>query len=74
VTQQLYGGGPTDSCAITLLFRQPVAALQIKNPQSGEWKWVRPMDGALTVNAGDCLSILTGGYFRSTIHRVRQTV
>ncbi len=65
-----YGGGHTDSCAITLLFRQPVAALQIKDPQSGDWKWVKPMDDAVTVNAGDVLSILTGGYIKSTIHRV----
>lgn len=70
LAQQLYGGGHTDSCAITLLFRQPVAALQIKDPQSGQWKWVKPMENALTVNAGDVLSILTGGYLKSTIHRV----
>ena len=66
----LYGGGHTDSCAITLLFRQPVAALQIKDPQSGEWKWAKPQEGCCTVNAGDCLSFLTGGYIKSTIHRV----
>ena len=66
----LYGGGHTDSCAITLLFRQPVSALQIKDPQSGDWKWAKPQEGCLTVNAGDCLSILTGGYIKSTIHRV----
>jgi len=32
--------------------------------------WVKPMDGSLTVNVGDCLSFLTGDYFKSTIHRV----
>lgn len=69
-TNPLYGGGHTDSCAITLLFRQPIAALQIKDPQSGTWKWVKPMNNALTVNAADCLSILTGNYIKSTIHRV----
>ena len=54
----------------TLLFRQPVAALQIKNHQTGEWKWVKPQDATLTVNACDALSFLTGGYVKSTIHRV----
>lgn len=67
---QLYGGGHTDSCAVTLLFRQPIAALQIKDPQSGAWKWVKPMDNCVIVNAGDCLSFLTGNYIKSTVHRV----
>ena len=53
----------------TLLFRQPVAALQIQNHKTGEWKYVRPQDATLTVNACDALSFLTGGYVRSTIHR-----
>lgn len=53
----------------TLLFRQPVAALQIQNHQTGEWKWVKPQDATLTVNACDALTLLTGGYVRSTIHR-----
>jgi isopenicillin N synthase-like dioxygenase len=70
LTTQLYGSGHTDSCAITLLFRQPIAALQIKDPKSGAWKWAKPMDNSLTVNAGDVLSILTGNYIKSTIHRV----
>ncbi len=66
----LYAGGHTDSSAITLLFRQVVAGLQIKDPQSGQWKYVKPMTNSVTVNAGDCLSFLTGNYIKSTIHRV----
>ena len=53
----------------TLLFRQPVAALQIQNHNTGEWKYVKPQDATLTVNACDALSFLTGGYVKSTIHR-----
>ncbi|PCH39356.1 Clavaminate synthase-like protein [Wolfiporia cocos MD-104 SS10] len=67
---KLWGRGHTDLGSFTLLFRQPVAALQIKNHKTGEWKWVKPQDGTLTVNACDALSFLTGGYVRSTIHRV----
>ncbi|RPD72452.1 Clavaminate synthase-like protein [Lentinus tigrinus ALCF2SS1-7] len=67
---RLWGGGHTDLGSWTLLFRQPVAALQIKLPKTGEWKWVKPQDGTLTVNACDALSFLTGGYVKSTIHRV----
>ena len=53
----------------TLLFRQPVAALQIQNHKTGEWKYVKPQDATLTVNACDALSFLTAGYVKSTIHR-----
>ncbi|KZP01311.1 Clavaminate synthase-like protein [Calocera viscosa TUFC12733] len=66
----LWTPGHTDLGSFTLLFRQPVAALQIKDPVKGEWKWVKPQDGTITVNACDALSFLTGGYVRSTIHRV----
>jgi len=62
--------GHTDLGSFTLLFRQPVAALQIKDHETGEWKWVKPQDGTLTVNACDALSFLSGGYVRTTIHRV----
>ncbi|KAH9916187.1 Clavaminate synthase-like protein [Amylocystis lapponica] len=67
--------GHTDLGSFTLLFRQPVAALQIRNHVTGEWKWVKPQDGTVTVNTCDALSFLTGGYVRSTIHRcVRRDV
>ncbi|KAH9884906.1 2og-Fe oxygenase family protein [Xylariomycetidae sp. FL2044] len=66
----LWSRGHTDLGTITLLFRQPVAALQIRDHDSGRWKWVRPLDGSLTVNTCDALSFLTGGYIRSTVHRV----
>jgi len=66
----LWSRGHTDLGTITLLFRQPVAALQIKDHQTGAWKWAKPLDGSLTVNACDALSFLTGGYVQSTIHRV----
>ncbi|KAH8985547.1 Clavaminate synthase-like protein [Lactarius akahatsu] len=62
--------GHTDLGSFTLLFRQPVAALQIRDPIHNEWKWVKPQDATLTVNACDAISFLTGGYVRSTIHRV----
>lgn len=62
--------GHTDLGSFTLLFRQPVAALQIRYHSTGEWKWVKPQDATLTVNACDALSFLTGGYVKSTVHRV----
>ncbi|KAJ7797162.1 hypothetical protein B0H14DRAFT_2390048, partial [Mycena olivaceomarginata] len=47
-----------------------VAGLQIQDPVTEEWKWVKPQDATLTVNTCDALQLLTGGYVRSTIHRV----
>lgn len=70
LTDGMWAGGHTDLGTITLLFRQPVAALQIKDHETGQWKWAKPLDGSLTVNTCDALSFLTGGYIKSTIHRV----
>lgn len=65
----LYSPGHTDLGSVTLLFRQPVAALQILNSKN-EWKWVRPQDETITINICDALSALTAGYFKSSVHRV----
>lgn len=66
---QLYSKGHTDLGSLTLLFRQPVAGLQIQNSK-GEWKWVKPQDETITINICDSLSALTGGYLKSSVHRV----
>ena len=66
---ELYSPGHTDLGSITLLFRQPVAALQILNSKN-EWKWVKPQDETITINICDALSALTGGYLKSSVHRV----
>ncbi|KAL4785446.1 hypothetical protein BJX76DRAFT_366983 [Aspergillus varians] len=66
---ELYSPGHTDLGTVTLLFRQPVAALQILNAE-GQWKWVRPQDGTITINTCDALTALTGGLIKSSVHRV----
>lgn len=66
----VWSQGHTDLGTLTLLFRQPVAALQIQDRHTGQWSWVKPQDGTLTVNTCDALNFLTGGYVQSTIHRV----
>lgn len=65
----LYSPGHTDLGTVTLLFRQPVAALQILN-SDGQWKWVKPQDGTITINTCDALTALTGGLVKSSVHRV----
>jgi isopenicillin N synthase-like dioxygenase len=44
--------------SLTLLFRQPVAALQVQTKDKS-WKWVRPHQDALTVNIADALHFMT---------------
>ncbi|KAF2095025.1 Clavaminate synthase-like protein [Rhizodiscina lignyota] len=67
--QNLYSKGHTDFGSLTLLFRQPIAALQIRTGD-GTWKWVKPYPGSITVNIADVLQFWTNGYLKSSIHRV----
>lgn len=68
-TKNVWLKGHTDFGSITILWSQPVAGLQIMTP-GGKWRWVRHIENALVVNAGDALDFLTGGYYKGTIHRV----
>ncbi|KAK1536445.1 flavonol synthase [Colletotrichum costaricense] len=61
--------GHTDFGSLTLLFRQPVAALQVRG-KDGNWKWVKPYNGSITVNVADALEFLSNGFLKSSIHRV----
>ncbi|KAK5117505.1 hypothetical protein LTR85_008890 [Meristemomyces frigidus] len=63
------GGGHTDLGTVTLLFRQPVAGLQILG-EDGNWTWVSAQPGTVTVNLADTISHLTGGWLKSSVHRV----
>ena len=67
--KNIYTAGHTDFGSLTLLFRQPVAALQIKTSDGG-WKWVKPYPESITVNIADVLQFWTNGYLKSSIHRV----
>jgi isopenicillin N synthase-like dioxygenase len=61
--------GHTDFGSLTLLFRQPITALQVRTPK-GEWKYVKPYPESITVNIGDTLQFLSNGFLKSSIHRV----
>lgn len=67
--ENLYSRGHTDFGSLTLLFRQPIAALQILAPDRS-WKWVKPYPGSITVNIADVLQFWTNGYLKSSIHKV----
>ncbi|KAJ8457010.1 hypothetical protein ONZ51_g11780 [Trametes cubensis] len=53
------------------IFPVPVSALQIMSPD-GKWRWIKHIDNALVINAGEAMEFLSGGFYKGTIHRVRQ--
>lgn len=61
-------GAHTDYECFTIL-HQFSPGLQVLNPV-GEWIDAHPIPGTFLVNIGDMLETWTGGYLRSTFHRV----
>ncbi|GJN05476.1 hypothetical protein PR202_ga23102 [Eleusine coracana subsp. coracana] len=58
----------SDACGMTLLLHvNDVQGLQIS--KDGKWVAVEPMEGALVVNIGDVLEILSNGRYTSVEHR-----
>jgi isopenicillin N synthase-like dioxygenase len=55
--------------SLTLLFRQPVAALQVLT-KDGTWKYVKPQMNALTVNIADALEFLTSEFHAADYQRL----
>lgn len=64
-------GEHTDYGLLTLLVQDEVGGLEVRTPHG--WISAPPLPGALVCNLGDMLDRLTGGYFKSTPHRVRNT-
>ncbi|KDQ62984.1 hypothetical protein JAAARDRAFT_28973 [Jaapia argillacea MUCL 33604] len=70
-TKNVWLKGHTDIGSLTILWSQPISALQIMSP-NGQWQWIRHIPNALVINAGDVLEFLSGGFYKATIHRVVQ--
>ncbi|CAN0877664.1 Gibberellin 3-beta-dioxygenase 3 [Linum grandiflorum] len=62
----------TDTSLLTLLYQGNVEGLQIfkETVAGGKWGMVPTVDGAVTVNVGDLLEVISNGRFRSVLHRV----
>ncbi|KAF8040124.1 hypothetical protein BT93_B2371 [Corymbia citriodora subsp. variegata] len=58
----------TDPGVITLLLQDQVGGLQVKH--GDEWVDVAPVPGALVVNIGDILQIMSNDEYKSVDHRV----
>ncbi|KII91589.1 hypothetical protein PLICRDRAFT_173417 [Plicaturopsis crispa FD-325 SS-3] len=71
-TKNVWLKGHTDIGGVTILWSQPVAALQILSPNGKQWQWIKHVPNALVVNIGDALDFMSGGYYKATIHRVVQ--
>ncbi|ORY79788.1 Clavaminate synthase-like protein [Leucosporidium creatinivorum] len=54
---------------LTILFPQAVSGLQVQTAP-GEYKWVKYIPDHVVVNTAEVLTYLTGGYIKSTVHRV----
>ncbi|KAK7972298.1 hypothetical protein PG988_006432 [Apiospora saccharicola] len=65
----IWTAGHSDYNTLTFLFHQPVASLQVQTPE-GQWRYVRSQPEAVVVNIADALEFFSGGYLKSTIHRV----
>ena len=63
----------TDYGLLTILRQDGVPGLQVRLPATGEWVDAPPVDGAFVCNVGDVLERVSGGRWRSTPHRVRNT-
>ena len=61
--------GHTDFGLTTLLFSVPISCLQIWGNDE-QWHYAPYRPGALVINIGETLEIVSGGHFKATRHRV----
>ncbi|WWC66202.1 uncharacterized protein I206_100103 [Kwoniella pini CBS 10737] len=61
--------GHQDHGAITMVFSQPMASLQVRD-DNGEWKYTKHTPGGIIINCGIMMEWWTGGLFKAANHRV----
>ncbi|KAL5744823.1 hypothetical protein ACOSP7_027703 [Xanthoceras sorbifolium] len=73
-------GRHSDLGVLTVLLQDGIGGLYVKVEEDiegvakkGEWVEIPPIDGALVINVGDTLQILSNGKYKSAEHRVRTT-
>ncbi|XWS10265.1 hypothetical protein CRYUN_Cryun39dG0060700 [Craigia yunnanensis] len=72
-------GRHSDMGTLTILLQDGIGGLYVKVPEDvdmekkGAWVEIPPVPGALVINIGDMLQILSNGRYKSAEHRVRTT-
>ncbi|OAY48632.1 scopoletin 8-hydroxylase-like [Manihot esculenta] len=72
-------GRHSDLGTITVLLQDGIGGLYVRleedinGKKKGEWMEIPPIPGALVINIGDTLEILSNGRYKSAEHRVRTT-
>ncbi|KAL5574628.1 hypothetical protein UlMin_016327 [Ulmus minor] len=59
----------TDSTLLTILYQNNTSGLQVRREGTASWVTVPPVPGALVINVGDLLHILSNGLYPSVLHR-----
>jgi isopenicillin N synthase-like dioxygenase len=68
-TEEWGVGEHTDYGLLTILLQDDAGGLEVKGPSG--WIGAPPMPRSFVCNIGDMLDRMTGGFYRSTPHRVR---
>ncbi|XP_050230815.1 scopoletin 8-hydroxylase-like [Mercurialis annua] len=69
-------GQHSDMGTLTVLLQDDIGGLYVKvedGEKKGEWMEIPPISGALVINVGDMLQIVSNGKYKSAEHRVRTT-
>ncbi|CAK7355476.1 unnamed protein product [Dovyalis caffra] len=72
-------GRHSDMGVLTVLLQDGIGGLYVKmeeeidGKRKGDWVEIPPVAGALVINVGDTLQILSNGRYKSAEHRVRTT-
>ncbi|XP_074292635.1 feruloyl CoA ortho-hydroxylase F6H1-3 [Silene latifolia] len=63
-------GRHSDVSTFTILLQDDIGGLYVRAPDGESWVHVPPIAGALVINVGDALQILSNGRYKSIEHRV----
>ncbi|XP_021749527.1 feruloyl CoA ortho-hydroxylase 2-like [Chenopodium quinoa] len=63
-------GRHSDVSTFTILLQDDIGGLYVRAPDGESWVHVPPIPGALVINIGDALQIMSNGKYKSIEHRV----